>query len=771
MRISALAKELGIKSAEVISELDKLGIKDKVAASAIDDDTATKVAEKFGKKLPEGLKKSAAKSSAKKTAKKTAAKAAPKSKEAEATPAPQKAPVKATTQAPTEAPKPKTETAPKQQEVKAAPKQESKTHSDLARKRDEEEKRQAAENERKKIKDAKRKVVEDLKARKKESEELRELERLIADEEKQEKEKEARQIVIDEAITVKEFADKLNLSVNDIIKALFLKGTAVTVNQTLGVDLAQDIAKELGYTIKVKTVEEQEFVQKEQANTSHLPIRPPVVTVMGHVDHGKTSLLDTIRKTTVAAGEAGGITQHIGAYSISINGKQITFLDTPGHEAFTALRARGAQVTDMVVLVVAADDGVMPQTIEAINHAKAAGVNIIVAVNKIDKPGAQPEKVKQELTKYGLVPEDWGGTNIFCNVSAKAGTGVDNLLEMILLQAEVLELRAEPEANGHAIVIESKLDKTRGPVHSIIVTSGTMKIGDPFVMGNTHGKIRAMVNDSGIKIFSAGPSTPLELLGANDICDPGELITVVENERRARQIAQTREDALREKRLDKKHVRLENIVEMVSEGETLELKLVVKADTQGSVEGVKELLGKLEFKEVKIHVIHSGVGAVTESDVSLADASDAIIVGFNIRPTEKAKELAEKTGVEIRMYTIIYEITGDVEASVKGMMKPKFVEVSLGKAEVRDVFKASKIGTIAGCMVTAGLMRRNAECRIVRDGTVIHTGTISSLRRFKDDAKEVKNGFECGIGIDKFNDIKVGDEIETFQNEEVAPVL
>jgi len=770
MRVSALAKELGLKSADIISELKILGIEDKVAASAIDDETASKIAGKFGKKLPESLQKPAAKTAAKKTAKKAAAKTSKLAKGAE------EAEVKKPEEKPAvkvvEAKKPtKMEEAVKPAEVKAPPKAVEKPVSDAARKKDEEEKRQAAENERKKIKDAKKKVVEDLKARKKESEEMRELEKLIAEEEKAEKEKEARQIVIDEAITVKEFADKLHLSVNEIIKTLFLKGTAVTVNQTLGVDLAQDIAKELGYTIKVKTVEETEVVKKETADTSHLPVRPPVVTVMGHVDHGKTSLLDTIRKTSVAAGEAGGITQHIGAYSINVSGKQITFLDTPGHEAFTALRARGAQVTDMVVLVVAADDGVMPQTVEAINHAKAAGVNIIVAVNKIDKPGAQPEKVKQELTKYGLVPEDWGGTNIFCNVSAKAGTGVDTLLEMILLQAEVLELRAEPNANGHAVVIESKLDKTRGPVHSIIVTSGTMKIGDPFVMGNTHGKIRAMINDSGQKINSAGPSTPLELLGANDICDPGEVITVVENERRARQIAQTREDALREKRLDKKHVRLENIVEMVSEGETLELKLVVKADTQGSVEGVKELLGKLEFSEVKIHVIHSGVGAVTESDVSLADASDAIIIGFNIRPTEKAKDLADKTGVEIRMYTIIYEITGDVEASVKGMMKPKFVEVVLGKAEIRDVFKASKIGTIAGCMVVSGIMKRNAECRIIRDGVVIHTGIISSLRRFKDDAKEVKNGFECGIGIDKFNDIKVGDEIETFHKEEVAPVL
>ena len=752
MRISELAKKIGVKSVDVIAELEKNGVEGKKASSSIDESMIEPISKKLAGKTPvetKPVKKATAKkSTAKKT---TAAKTA--------SPAPTTTPKTAT--------KPIT-TAPKE-EKKPTPV--AKTVAPSAPIKPAVDKKALLEEEKRLAKEAKKKAEQDQKKQKKEKVELRDIERQIEEEDKKEEEAELKNIVIDEAITVKEFAEKMNISVNEVIKNLFVKGTAVTVNQTLGIDLAKEVAQELGFTLKIKTAETDLEDTAEKTDFSSFPLRPPVVTVMGHVDHGKTSLLDTIRKTNVADKEAGGITQHIGASVIPTPGGVTTFLDTPGHEAFTALRARGAQVTDMVILVVAADDGVMPQTVEAINHAKAANVDIIVAVNKIDKPDAQPDKVKQELSKYDLIPEEWGGTTIFCYLSAKTGEGIDNLMEMIHLQAEMMELRAEHDSEAHAIVIESKLDKTRGPIHSIIVTKGTLKVGDPFVVSNTYGKVRAMFSDTGKKIDSAGPSIPVELLGANEIAQTGEMVTVVENDRKARQISNAREDASREKKLEKKHVRLENVIDMVSDGEILELKMVIKADTQGSVEAVKELLGKLEFKEVKIHVIHSGVGAITETDVSLADASDAIIVGFNVRPTDKANSLSEKTEVELRLYSIIYEITGDVKASVKGMMKPKIQEESLGRAEVRNTFKASKIGTIAGCMILEGLVRRNAECRLVRDSVVVHTGILSSVRRFKDDVKEVQNGYECGLSIEKFNDIKVGDFIEVFHKVEIAPEL
>ncbi|MEE8484243.1 MAG: translation initiation factor IF-2, partial [Nitrospinota bacterium] len=559
-----------------------------------------------------------------------------------------------------------------------------------------------------------------------------------------------------------------NAPVAEIIKRLFVKGTAVTVNQILGVKLATDLANEMGYTVTVQEAVRKQVDEKAKEDLSHLPLRPPIVTIMGHVDHGKTTLLDTIRKTNVAEGEAGGITQHIGAYNIKADKGSITFLDTPGHEAFTAIRARGAQVTDIVVLVVAADDGIMPQTEEAINHAKAAGVTIIVAVNKIDVPDANPDKVKQELGKFGLVPEDWGGQTIICNVSAKTGEGLDNLLDMIYLQAEVMELHADPKGEANATVIESKLDKARGPILSVVVNNGTIKKGDSFVAGAQSGKVRAMINDSGQNINEAGPSIPVEILGASDICEAGDTLAVMENDRKARQISQQRQvDAREEKFTSRQHVRLENIVESLKDGEIQGLRLVVKADTQGSVDAVKELLSKLVFEEVKLHVIHSGVGGITETDIMLANASNAIVIGFNVRPTSKAKKLGEQEKIDMQLYNVIYEITDDIKNAVMGLMTAKIEEKTIGRAEIRNTFKVSKVGTIAGCMVLDGTVRRGVKARLTRDSVVVYTGSISSLRRFKEDVKEVQNGYECGIGLENYNDVKNGDVIEVYVEEEI----
>jgi translation initiation factor IF-2 len=758
MRICELAKEIGIKSADIIDELKKHRITGKTASSSIDSGMIPVMRKKFaGRSASEPAKKKAQKAVKPSTAK-------AKKTEKETAPAEKKKAPKAKTAK-------KVTAAPAKVDIKA----------EEARKKAEEEQRKLEEKKQKAEEEARQKAEEELRkkaeeeARKKEEAELREIEKQIAEEEIRKKEEEAKQITIGESVTVKEFSEKLNLHVAEIIKSLFIKGTAVTVNQTLGVELATDLAKEMGYTVKVEAAAEPELGEKKEKkkDLSHLPVRPPVVTVMGHVDHGKTSLLDIIRKTDVASKEAGGITQHIGASSISTGKGSITFLDTPGHEAFTALRARGAQVTDIVVLVVAADDGVMPQTEEAINHSKAAGVAMIVAINKIDKPEANPDKVRQELTKFGLVPEEWGGDTIFCEVSAKSGQGLDHLLEMIQLQAEVLELHADPEVKATATVIESRLDKSRGPVHSMIVNEGTLRRGDSFVMGVHHGKVRAIVYENGRLMKDAGPSVPLELLGASALCASGDILTVVGNDRKARQISQERQSELREKRFatQKQHVRLDSVVESISEGETTDIKLVIKADAQGSVEAVIELLAKLRFEEVKLHVIHSGVGGITETDVMLAAASDAIVIGFNIRPTEKAKNLAVQEKIDIRFYNVIYEITDDIKSAMLGALKPKIVEKVLGHAEVREVFRISKVGNICGCMVLDGLMRRNSTCRLLRDNVVVHTGTVSSLRRFKEDVKEVANGYECGIGIERYNDIKPGDIIELFEEEEVAQTV
>ena len=566
--------------------------------------------------------------------------------------------------------------------------------------------------------------------------------------------------------TVGEFAELLGVPSNDVIKRLFMLGQVLTVTQTMTDELIELIADDMGRKVRVVSPEEEYAVVYNDTEDDLKP-RPPVVTVMGHVDHGKTSTLDAIRHTGVAAGEAGGITQHIGASVVNIDGRQITFIDTPGHEAFTAMRARGAQVTDVIVLVVAADDGVMPQTIEAINHAKAANVPIVVAVNKIDKPGATPDRVRQELVEYGVIPEEWGGTNMFVDVSAKQRIGIDDLLETILLQADVLELKANPDALASGFVIEANLDKGRGPVATVLVQRGTLKPGDAVVAGTSYGRVRALVDPRGNHATEARPSDPVEILGLSSVPAAGDEFRVFEDERDARKLAEER--ALRERlkaQEAKTHMSLDDLFSRIEEG-TTELNLVVKADVQGSIEALRDAFDKMDQSEVKINIIHSAVGGVTETDVTLAAASDAIIIGFNVRPTAGARKAAEHEKVDIRLYRVIYQAIEDINAARVGMLAPEIVERDTGIAEVRDVFRVPKVGNIAGCYITEGEISRDDKVRVVRDSTVIFEGKISSLRRFKDDVKTVKQSYECGIGVEGYQDIKVGDVIEGFRIEEV----
>ncbi len=566
--------------------------------------------------------------------------------------------------------------------------------------------------------------------------------------------------------TVGEFADLLGVPSNDVIKRLFMLGQVLTVTQTMTDELIELIADDMGRKVRVVSPEEEYAVVYNDTEADLKP-RPPVVTVMGHVDHGKTSTLDAIRHTGVAAGEAGGITQHIGASVVNIDGRQITFIDTPGHEAFTAMRARGAQVTDVIVLVVAADDGVMPQTIEAINHAKAADVPIVVAVNKIDKPGATPDRVRQELVEYGVIPEEWGGKNMFVDVSAKQRIGIDDLLETILLQADVLELKANPDAIASGFVIEANLDKGRGPVATVLVQRGTLKPGDTVVAGTSYGRVRALIDSRGNHAKEARPSDPVEILGLSSVPVAGDEFRVFEDERDARKLAEER--ALRERlkaQEAKTHMSLDDLFSRIGEG-TTELNLVVKADVQGSIEALRDAFEKMDQSEVKINIIHSAVGGVTETDVTLAAASDAIIIGFNVRPTAGARKAAEHEKVDIRLYRVIYQAIEDINAARVGMLAPEIVERDTGSAEVRDVFRVPKVGNVAGCYITEGEISRDDKVRVVRDSTVIFEGKISSLRRFKDDVKTVKQGYECGIGVEGYQDIKVGDVIEGYRIEEV----
>jgi translation initiation factor IF-2 len=582
-----------------------------------------------------------------------------------------------------------------------------------------------------------------------------------------------RKIRIDEHIRLSDLAHQMGVKAQAIIKVLFGMGMMATINQALDMDTATLLAAEFGHEVENVSFDEQEFLTTTEPDKAEdLKARPPVVTIMGHVDHGKTSLLDAIRKTSIASGEAGGITQHIGAYHVATTRGEVVFLDTPGHEAFTAMRARGAQVTDIVVLVVAADDGVMDQTREAVNHAKAAGVPIVVAVNKIDKEGANPDRVKRELAEFDLVPEEWGGTTIFANVSAKQRIGLDELLEMILLQAEVLELKANPSKPAKGHIVEAKLDKGRGPLGTVLIQEGTLKNGDAFVCGTVHGKVRAMFNDQGKKIKQAGPAIPVEIQGFDVVPEAGDEFVVVADDKVARRIAETRASKQREKDLvGKSKLTLESFLQSRPDNEAKSLNLVLKADVQGSLEAITEAVNKLTTDEVKIQVVHGATGGLTESDVLLANASQAIIIGFNVRPTAKVKDLADSEHVEIRFYDIIYKLVGEIKDAMSGMLAPDIQEVYLGQAEVRNTFSVPKVGMVAGCGVVDGKLTRAAKVRLLRDGVVIYTGALSSLKRFKDDAKEVLKGYECGVGLENFNDIKIGDVIEAFETKEVARTI
>lgn len=578
-----------------------------------------------------------------------------------------------------------------------------------------------------------------------------------------------------EGMTVKEFSELIGQKVPSIISKLMVMGKMATINHPISLDEASLIAEEFGVKAELvseKTEEEILSPSMPEDPNALLP-RPPVITIMGHVDHGKTSLLDSIRQTKVTEGEAGGITQHIGAYTVTVGEKKVTFLDTPGHEAFTAMRARGAKVTDIVILVVAADDGVMPQTIEAINHAKAANVPIIVAINKIDKPEANPDRVKTALAEYELIPEAWGGKTIFAEVSAKKKVGLEGLLEMILLQAEVLELKANPSRPMVGTIVEAKLDRGRGPVATVLVQQGTLRVGDIFVTGSHFGKVRALINDKGKKVDEAGPSTPVEVIGLDGVPQAGDTFVVVTDERVGKEIAQSRSQRQRLAELSQtRRVTLDDLYQEIQEGTVKELNIIVKADVQGSAEAIKESLEKLGSALVKLRVIHRGVGSITESDILLASASNAIVIGFNIRPEPKAEELAERESVDIRLYTIIYDAIADVKAAMEGLLEPTLKERTLGRVEVRQIFQIPKQGAIAGGHVSSGMISRNsAGARVIRDGAVVYEGKIASLRRFKDDVKEVQAGYECGIGIENFNDIKVGDVIEVYTYDKIAAKL
>ncbi len=575
---------------------------------------------------------------------------------------------------------------------------------------------------------------------------------------------------IPEILTVGELADVLEISATEIIKTLMLAGTMVSINQEIDFETAAIVASELGFEVEAIKIEDvvskilEEYDDEESEN--EIP-RPPVVTVMGHVDHGKTSLLDRIRKANVIAGEAGGITQHIGAYTVNISNHAITVIDTPGHEAFTAMRSRGAQITDIAVLVVAADDGVMPQTVEAINHAKAAGVPILVAINKIDKPGADPERVKQELTKYNLVVEEWGGETIAVNVSAKTGEGIESLLEMIIMMSEMEELKADPSREARGSVIEAQVKRGKGPVATLLVQQGTLHIGDSIISGTTYGKIRTMIDDKGKRLKKTGPSTPVEISGLSDIPVAGDDFIVLENEKEARQLVDKRKEMQKGERQRRTNISLDDLFSQIQDGNIQDVNIIIKADVQGSIEAIKQSLEKLDNDSVRINIIHGAVGAINETDVMLAATSNAIVIGFNVRPDKNALKLAESEEVDIRLYRVIYDAVDDIKKAMEGMLAPEFREKIMGNAEIREVFKIPSIGTIAGCYVTEGKINRNDDVRIIRDGIVILEGKIASLRRFKDDVKEVNTGYECGIGIEKYNDLKVGDNIEAFTMEKI----
>jgi translation initiation factor IF-2 len=579
-------------------------------------------------------------------------------------------------------------------------------------------------------------------------------------------------IRIAEVIPVGDLAKRMSIKGGDLIKKLMDIGIMVNINQLIDADVASLAASEFGYEVERVSIERQEFLERKEDRPEQLHPRPPVVTIMGHVDHGKTMLLDAIRKTNVVEGEAGGITQHIGAYDVQLENGHVVFIDTPGHEAFTAMRARGAQVTDVVVLVVAADDGVMPQTKEAIDHARAANVPIVIAINKIDKQNANPDKVRKELSELGLVPEQWGGHTLYAEISAKQKTGIKELLELILLQAEILELKANPDKPAWGIVIEAKLDKGRGPVATVLVKEGSLKTGDVFIAGSHYGRVRAMLNAKGVKLEKAGPSTPTEVLGFTDVPDAGEAFIAVTEERMAKQISLYRQEKIRAKELSRlSKVSLEELYAKIKQGEIKELNVIIKADVQGSIEAMKEAVRKLSNDEVKVHIIHDGVGGITETDVNLASASNAIIIGFNVRPGPKAQILAEQERVDLRIYSVIYDAISDIRKALEGLLEPTYKEHILGRAQVLQLFNIRKMGTVAGSLIIDGKVVRGSNARLLRDNIIIYDGRISSLKRFKDDMKECTEGHECGIWMENYNDVKPGDIIESYEMEEVQPHL
>jgi translation initiation factor IF-2 len=761
-RVYEIAKEQNLSSAEVIDKLKAAGVEVKGNFSGVDEAEVDKVfaARKPAKAKPadSGAKKAPAK--AKKTATKEAGKAKPAAK-AQAAPAAKKPAAKAGTDA------------------------EAKTDKDAAGDTPTEKKMVKRPTPKPEMQGKRRRVIIDPsaakrrsfvpsgrqrskhKGRRKDAKDATAVAELEKDEETLAVQEPAVLAKVNSGATVKEISAALGVSTADIIKRLMSYGEMATITQSLSDEAISTLADDLEREVEIVHLEEEEEPEIIDREEDLLP-RAPVVTIMGHVDHGKTSLLDAIRETEVTATEAGGITQHIGAYQVDHDGKKITFLDTPGHEAFTAMRARGAKVTDVSVLVVAADDGVMPQTIEAIDHSKAAGVPIVVAVNKIDKPEAAPERVRQELVDRELVPEEWGGDTIFVDVSAKQKTGLDSLLEMILLVTEVQELKANPDAHASGVVIESKLDPGRGVVATILVNRGTMHVGDALVGGSSSGKVKAMSDFRGKPLKAAKPSVPVEVLGFDVVPQAGEYCQVVDDERRARTLATGRTDRIKAEALARRRsFTLDDVFDRIKEGEVKDLNLIIKADVAGSVEALEEALKQIQHEEVKINVIHTGVGAINESDVMLAAASRAIALGFNVRPSSAAKTVADLEGVDIRTYSVIYKVTEDVKAALIGMLEPTIVEEEMGEAEIREVFKASKIGNIAGCYVTRGKVSRNAQVRLLREGAIVHEGKLASLKRFKEDTREVEEGYECGMLLEDYNDIKEGDVLEFFETKEV----
>jgi translation initiation factor IF-2 len=778
IRINKLALELNIPNDKIIDELKKKDYPVKNHMSSIDGEVAEYVRGLFTdksavkKKKKATAKKAVAKKKESTVAKpitaKTAAKAAAKKKAEQEKQAKEDA-KKPKAKAPAKAPaKPKTVEAKKEETDSDKQKASRKLGLKVVVKPEETEKKK--ESKAPKEKPAAKKKKEEPKSPPVEKTREKQPEEVAPVEEQEQEGFEVVQLM--DNMPLRDVADRLKCTANDIIMDLMTLGSMATINQSLSLEVASKIADQRGFEVEVITAESEsgfEEEEEEDIEKDRVP-RPPIVTIMGHVDHGKTSLLDAIRKTNVTDDEAGGITQHIGAYQIKLKDSTITFLDTPGHEAFTAMRARGAQVTDIVILVVAADDGIKPQTLEAIHHANAGGVPLLVAINKIDKPDAKPEEVQKQLADQGLLPEEWGGQTIYTKVSAKEGQGIDHLLEMILLQAEVMELKANPKVRARGVIIESHLDKGRGPVATLMIQKGVLRVGDPFIAGNYFGKVRAMNNDQGKEIQKASLSTPVEVIGLPEVPIPGDTFLVVKDEKRARQLSDLKIQRKRESILSQKpRITMEDLHQQIVEGKIHELNLIVKADVQGSIQAVQEAFNKLETDRVRVKIIHDAVGGITESDILLASASNAIIIGFNVRPTFKAEAMAAKEKVDVRLYSIIYEAIEDVQKALEGLLDPTFRENIMGRAEVRKVFSMPKIGVIAGCQVISGTLERNSQARLVRDNVVIYEGKIQSLRRFKDDVKEVASGYECGLALDKYQDLKQGDIVEPYVLEEVAP--